>query len=865
MFKTRLARENWESKYRYKDETPLQTQQRVAWNLAKVENDPEYWYPIFLNTLVKFDENNEAIGLKNTVGGRITANIGTDYKKASHLNCFINGGVKKAIIKYIRTIPGLNEEYEVTCETEDTPDSLGNIFLSILEQAETLKSEGGYGINFGFIRPRGSVIKGIGIKHPGVIHYMSIWDRVADVIVKGDNDGYEDTLTNYLENDEEKQDVENFKNLVKKSFPLKKQARKGAMMGVLPVWHPDIEEFVRAKQESGKLTKFNISVLIDKKFIDCVVNDEYYDLHFDGEVYKRIKAKELYDLIMKCTYNRNEPGVIFYDNMQDNNPISYLSDVIATNPCGEIPGSSYMTTVCLLGSINLTQYVKLDRTFDWENYKKDISIFARMLDNVNDIASVPLGSYEWALKNIRQYGMGINGLASTLLMMGIKYNSDEGLKFANEVTWLKEDVTWKTSALLAEEKGPFPCYRPEFLETNWFKKFTNISPETKDLIRKNGVRNAKTTTNPPLGNSSIYCDMISNGKDPIFALEYDRARIVDSWPKGLNINNVKEKLNKETQGNSTIWKGKFNGRRYLYEPHNRGLCEIETVRDFGYEWVLENYSEDIKKYKNGENTYIVTCNDLHVYDHVEMQSVFQRNCNQSVSGTANVPNDYKFEDFKDLYIKAFEKGLIGFTTYREGTMEAVLSQIEEENKDLKEQNREIITKDLKLPEVFINGNMHVIKKEGMKFYIHFSYHPEDENKVFPVALWIQTNAKGEIREANAAVKKLVNLLYKFDIDSDLIEKHKKKIIGDPGHQRLGKMISMCLRHNIPILNIVLSLDELEDIYVTDTIFAVKKFLSQQVPDGTEVVGVTCTSCGGNNVIFTGGCSLCQDCGWAGCG
>jgi ribonucleoside-diphosphate reductase alpha chain len=760
-------------------------------------------------------------------------------------NCFINGEVSNATVSYERKIPGTDKTIDVTYGTSETGDNLKNIMLTLLEQAETLKSEGGYGINFGFIRPRGSIISSIGIRHPGVVHYMSIWDQVSAVIVMGDNDGYKDTLKNYLDiNDDEYEG-------------LKKQARKGAMMGVLPIWHPDIEEFVRAKQESGMLTKFNISVCVDDKFMEAVRNNEFYDLHFEGKVYKKVKAKKLYDLIMESTYNRNEPGIIFHDNMQANNPISYLGEVTATNPCGEVPGNPITSTVCLLGSVNLTQYINEHRSFDWELYKKDVSMFARMLDNINDLTNASLPQYTWAIKNIRQYGMGINGLGSALYMMGIPYDSQDAKDFTEKVTQVKEDTCWTTSALLAEEKGTFPAYNENFLKTNWFEKYTTISPKVKDLIRIHGVRNAKVSTNPPLGNSSIICDVVSNGIEPVFMHEYERTRIADGWPEGLSKDNVKSLLIETKSGDAVVWRGSYNGVDYLYEPHNRGLCITEPVRDYGYQWVLDHYPNDIEN----KERYLVSTDELKVQDHIDIQEIVQKNCCQSVSKTSNIKNDYPFNDFKKLYFKAWEANLIGFTTYREGTMEAVLSKVEKNNG-----TREIIRKDLQLPDEFVNGKMRVIRREGMKFYIHFSYLPEDDDMIFPVAIWIQTNATGEIREANAAVKGLIGLLNKFEIDKDIIDKQREKIRGNSGRVRVAKMISMCLRHNIPIVNIVHVLDSLEDVYVTDTIFAVKKFLSEHIEEGTPVLGSNCSNpdCKSDKIIFAGGCTVCQDCGRSEC-
>jgi ribonucleoside-diphosphate reductase alpha chain len=1198
LFRTGLARENWESKYRYGNETPLETFERVAKALASVEEEQvrDYWYLKFLKTMIRFDENGNAVGLKNTFGGRITANAGTDYQAATMINCYINGPVSNAKISYKKTAAN-GVEIPVDIETQGAPDSLSNIMLTLLEQAETLKSEGGYGINFGFIRPRGSIIKGIGIKHPGVIHYMDIWDKVAGVIVMGDNDGYKDTLTNYLEGLSE--DV---------TVKLKKQARKGAQMAVLPIWHPDIEEFVRAKQEPGRLTKFNISVLVDDAFMNAVDKDEFYDLHFNGTVRKRVKARELYDLIMTSTYKRAEPGILFYDNMQANNPLAYLGNVEATNPClakgtlvstknglvpvedisegdeietvlgfgavktveihenypvyrvnfsdgssirataghifhtkfgsesrkrwdsdttlldlapgtlvrkidykfdvsknpnatrdmgllyglylgdgsarpdgknfnisvnsledntfifdlftrlgieyrvdesegntekvyasnsdrvreifntigvgfskdvdiplivntnrqfaygvidgllssdgnvnlsaryvqvrfkntntivhellrhlfrlvnadykmyesgyagdqstiygrsvirsldifegiidndsilnmyhylggishpeknqklksavvnnqlngvrwatkivsiepdgfdtvydlfeetsdtwiaggfvhrgcGEVPGNPLTTTVCLLGSINLTQYVNEDRTFDWNQLTEDIPIFLRALDNVNDLSYHPLPQYDWATRNVRQVGMGINGLGSAFYMMGIKFNSPEGFEFLENLSYLKEDLLWKSSALLAKEKGKFPAYTDDFLRTNWFTNFNHLSYQTLDLIKEYGVRNGKVSMNAPNGNTSIICDITSNGIEPVFMYEYQRTRIVDSWPSGLTKENIRDILPETKAGDAIVWKGSYNGQVYYYEPHNRGLCVIEPVRDYGYQWVMDNYPEDIKN----NYDYLVTTEGLSVYDHVDSQAIIQRKLSQSVSKTINLPAGYPFEKFKTLYKYAWNKGLIGCTTYVAGSMESVISAVDSEPE---EQEQDQVLDDVIMPAEFYNGETSVVKRKGNKFYIHFSY--ATKNKKRPIAIWINTNTQASIKHTNQAVNVLLDLAKSKGIKQSHIDDVKDKIKDNSANNRLARAVSFCLRHRVPIVDIVIELDRLEEVYVTDLVFAIRKFLSSYVKDGTRVEGRSCNNCGSSNIEFSGGCSTCKDCGASNC-
>jgi ribonucleoside-diphosphate reductase alpha chain len=1200
LFRTTLARENWESKYRYGNESPLETFQRVARHLSSVEEDKDYWYEKFLNVMIKVDEHGNAVGLKNTFGGRITANAGTAYGGATMINCYINGPIKNASISYEREAAN-GVKIPVQINTQSTGDSLSNIMLALLEQAETLKSEGGYGINFGFIRPRGTVIQGVGIRHPGVIHYMDIWDKVASVIVMGDNDGYKDRIKNYID--------EIGKETVVK---LKRQARKGAQMAVLPIWHPDIEEFIRAKQEPGRLTKFNISVLIDDKFMNSVSNDELYDLTFNNEVYKRVRARELYDLIMESTYRRAEPGVLFYDNMQANNPLAYLGNVEATNPClakgtlvstknglkriedvkvgeeiqtvlgfgpvknieihenypvykvnfsdgsyvrataghifhtkygrearkrwdsettlsdlepgtfvrkinytfdvsnnpestrdmgllyglylgdgssyesggnfnisvnslednsfifnlfdrlglvyrvdssegntqriyvsnsakikeifetvkipfnkqiinieeiantnrnfvygvidglissdgnvnlssryaqvrfkntnlqihellrhlfrmvgadykvyesgkvgepstiygrdvtrsmdifegvidndsilnmyqylgglshpekniklekavitnqlngvkwstqiismepdgfdtvydlfeeksdtwiagglvhrgcGEVPGNPLTTTVCLLGSINLTQYVNQNRSFDWVKFEEDIPIFLRALDNVNDLSYNPLPHYDWATKNVRQVGMGINGLGSAFYMMGIKFNSEEGFNFLQKLSRLKENLLWKSSALLAKEKGAFPAYTDSFIETNWFTHFADLDDDVADLIRENGVRNGKVSMNAPNGNTSIICDITSNGIEPVFMHEYQRTRIVDAWPHGLTRDNIKTVLNETKAGDATVWKGEYHENVYYYEPHNRGLCVIEPVRDYGYQWVLDNYPDDIKSNQD----YLVTTEELSVVDHVDSQAIIQKNISQSVSKTINLPAGYSFDGFKDLYRYAWSKGLIGCTTYVSGSMESVVSAVDEKQEDKEEEEHEQVLDDVIMPAEFYNGETSVIKREGNKFYIHFSYSTPTRKR--PIAIWINTNTEAPIRHTNQAVSSLLDLAKSKGIKQTHIDAVKEKIKENSSNNRLARAVSFCLRHRVPIVDIVIELDKLEEVYVTDLVFAIRKFLSSYVKEGTKIEGRSCSSCGSSNIEYSGGCSTCKDCGMSNC-
>jgi ribonucleoside-diphosphate reductase alpha chain len=436
-------------------------------------------------------------------------------------------------------------------------------------------------------------------------------------------------------------------------------------------------------------------------------------------------------------------------------------------------------------------------------------------------------------------------------MLGIKYNSKEGIDFVKKLCQLKENITWTTSALLANEKGVFPLYDKEkFINTEYFKS-DRITKETKDIIKKYGVRNAKTSTNPPLGNSSVVCDNVSNAIEPVFQLEYERKVICD-WPEGLNSVNVKSILTEKKEKDFTCWRGEYNNKKYYYEPHNRGLCEIHIIRDYGYQWILDNnYPKDHES--------IITTEDLEVEDHLNIQEVVQYYCNQSVSKTCNLPNNYSFPKFKNLYMEAWKKGLNGFTTYREGSMESVLGSLETADKD-----KEIIKKDIKLPEKFINGTTTTIKREGMKFYIHFSYLPDDLNMKYPVAMWIYTNSKGEALACNRACKSLAKLALEVGIDQKIIDTTWDQALGDLPNNRLARFISLNLRHNVPREDILVSLTHLEGDNISSLLTAVRKFIGQTIADGKEIVGMNCPNCK-STLKMESGCFVCKDCGYAGCG
>lgn len=387
-------------------------------------------------------------------------------------------------------------------------------------------------------------------------------------------------------------------------------------------------------------------------------------------------------------------------------------------------------------------------------------------------------------------------------------------------------------------------------------------------------------------NSSFLCDYVSNGGEPIYSLDVSRKVSISKWPEGLSSDNIKNILTVRKIGDAEIWEGNYNGVEYYYEPHNRGLCEVKILRDYGYQWLLDNFPETLinnkaivsitkPRFEDIEfQVNKVACgkqlkfsddfkyNEIMVDDHLNIMEQVQYYNSQSTSKTVNVPKDYSFEDFKSLYIKGWKLGLIGLTTYREGSMESVIEDASNISKKVEKVQE--IKKDIKLPKQFLNGDTKIIEKEGMKFYIHLSYLPDDVDKLYPIGIWITTNHKGEVKNANKACKKLVELVKKFEIDQNIIDSTWDKCIGDSAHNRVARMISLCLRHNIPRDEILVALNGIDGDNVSTLLSAIRKFISGTIADGVKLKNIKCPQCNSDNLVMQSGCHICLTCGYSGC-
>ena len=835
-FQDSFSEEVWRTTYKnYKDESVNDTFRRVAKHIASAENTEEkrkYWEEQFYDLLTDF---------KGVSGGRITANAGTEWQGVTFANCYVGG------------IPDYNL------------DSLEGIYQVLVEQAKTLKSEGGWGMDFSWIRPRGSFIAGIGVESPGAVRFMELFDKSSEIVTSGSGK----------------------KNNNKKS---KEKIRKGAQMGVMSVWHPDIIEFITAKQTPGRLSKFNISVNCTEDFMQKVTaveagdtsqddwnlvfpdtSFEKYKAEWNGDlnswkqkgypvvVHNTVKVSWLWNLIMESTYNRNEPGVLFLDRANEYAPLNYAETIIATNPCGEqtlAPGG-----VCCLGTLNLTQFIDKEKNgFDLKKLDKYVRTLVRFLDNVNEISEAPLPIYVDSMRNKRRIGAGVMGWGSALFMLKVRFGSEKAEQLREELMQVYAKAAYEASIDLAVEKGMFKyCIPEKHAEAKFIKKL-NLSDEYMQKLRTTGIRNSSLLSQQPNGNGSIFANVVTGGIEPAFMTEYIRTVIVPVTPDHMLEVTPKfyageffetEMFKFAKEGDEQILKGvdKF-GVTYKIDK-NRGLTKEVLCEDYGIRYLKQQVEYD------PEADYIVTTTELTVDDHVNDLRGFAKYTDSACSKTCNIPNDYPYDEFKNLYLNVYNSGVIkGFTTYRAGTMTSVLSAAKETN----ESEEEVILEDIKLPDN-LPAMLKTLRAEGRKWYLTVILNEQQTN---PVALFVQTNHSEKSVLAEDTVERLTVLAREKGIPEKHISDTLVKCQHDSNATKICRMISLNLRHGVLIRNIVGELDKVDCIAGT-FVFHIRKYLASFIKDGEKVQNESCQSCGSTNVVYQEGCKVCANCGSSKCG
>jgi ribonucleoside-diphosphate reductase alpha chain len=628
----------WDKKYRLtaKDGSPIDktmddTYKRVARALADVElpDVREQWYEHFLWALRR-----GAIP-----AGRVTSNAGAlEHKPAtSTINCTVSGTIR---------------------------DSMDDILGKVHEAGLTLKSGCGIGYEFSTLRPRGAYVSGAGAYTSGPLSFMDIYDKMCFTVSSAGG-------------------------------------RRGAQMGTFDVGHPDAMEFIRAKRESGRLRQFNLSLLVTDDFMQAVREDREWKLAFplarkeyetdrpdltdaskflwrewpvhenyvandEGlvacKVYKTLPARRMWDVIMSSTYDFAEPGFILIDRVNEMNNNWWCENIRATNPCGEQPLPPYGS--CLLGSVNLTRFVKHPFSefaeFDWTEYREVVKAFTRMLDNVVEVNGLPLEQQRGEILRKRRHGMGFLGLGSTLSLLGMKYGSPESVKFTEDVSREMAVAGWEAGLELAREKGPAPIMneeftvtkemlrkRPEMMKDGWkvgakiagrllhakysryMQRVAEVAPQLVHELAEVGARFTHHTSIAPTGTISLsLANNASNGIEPTFAHYYFRNVI------------------------------------------RQGKKSKEKVDVFSFELLAYRQIVNAKAIPGSTNAaeklpdYFTIADEVTPKQHVEIQAAAQKWIDSSISKTANVPTDYKYENFKDIYLYAHEKGLKGCTTFR---------------------------------------------------------------------------------------------------------------------------------------------------------------------------------------------------------
>lgn len=862
-FQTEFSEEVWDTTYKYhKDETVDDTLYRTAKGIAQAEKTPElqnYWTDIFYEMLS---------GFAVTTGGRIYSNAGTDYAGTTLFNC-----------------------YTTPYPTHDI-DSVAGIIQLLNIQAQTLKSEGGWGCNFSHIRPRGAKIEGIGAESPGVVKFMELFDASSDIITSGSG-------------------------IESKDKTVKKKIRKGAMMGICDASHPSIFEFITAKQTAGRLTKFNLSVNCTDAFMEKVQKvtelrkkgirkgTEYeaadkwdlifpdtkhpeYKTHWNGDVeqwqadgrpvkvYETVSAFELWEVIMKSTHQRNEPGVLFLGaaNRYASSTYHPSEKIRATNPCGEqiMPSGLYFDEeagemkesagICCLSSINMTQFVNEDRSgFDLERLADATTSLVRFLDNVNEVAQTPLKQYDYARDHKRRIGIGIMGWGSALYMLKVKFGSDRAEEIKKEFMGLVARTAYMASIDLAIERGMYTyCDPVKHAETDFIKRL-DLPEEYMEKLRTTGIRNSSLLSIQPNGNTSIFANMASGGLEPVFMPEYIRTSIVSSmpdeikdvcpkWYEGEFFETEMFKFAKE--GDETILRGVGPSGTVYKIDSNRGLVKETLCEDYGVRFMKSIGEWDASA------DWACSTTDLSVEEHLTDMKGFAYWIDSSMSKTVNLPEDYPFDDFKDMYLDGYNSGVLkGLTSYRAGSMTSVLSAADEA--DATDDQEEIILENVKLPEI-APAEIKTLRAEGKKYYVTTSFF-EDSKR--PFAMFVKSNYKESSAVADEAVELLLDLAQTKGIPPTLINDQIFKMQNDNNANKVARAISLCLRHGVFIRNIVATLDKSEKAVVGSFTSAIRKHLSAYIKEGEPVENASCGECGGD-MKFEGGCELCVDCGSGAC-
>lgn len=514
-----------------------------------------------------------------------------------------------------------------------------------------------------------------------------------------------------------------------------------------------------------------------------------------------------------------------------------------------------------MGSTNLTQFVLEDNSgFDLQKLKKYVGYMVRFLDNVSSASDAPLPEYKYSMENKRRVGAGVMGWGSALFMLRVKFGSDKANELREQVMSTYAQAAYEASIDLAIEKGMFPLCQPEKHAQGLFVQKLGLSEGYMQKLRTTGIRNSSVLSQQPTGNSSILANIVSGGIEPVFMPEYIRTVIVSVVPD--NIKDVTPKYYEGVFEETSMFKFVKEGDEDVLRgvgPEGT-VYKIDRSRGLTKEVLCEDYGVRYLKGKglwDASADWAATTTNLSVQDHVSDLKGFARWTDSACSKTANIPNDYPYEDFKTLYAEVYKTGYIkGFTTYRSGTMTSVLSAKEEAT----EEDNEIILDDVKLPDI-LPAQLKTLRAEGRKWYLTVI---KNEAQTRPVALFVQTNAHEKSIVANTAVENLLSLARLKGIPEKHVADVEGKTTSDNNASKICRTISLCLRHGVSIKSIVAKLDK-TDCLVGSFVFHIRKYLASLIKDGEKVADEQCLECGSENVVYQEGCKVCKNCGSSKCG
>ena len=685
--------------------------------------------------------------------GRITAGAGTE-RSVTLFNCFVMGTI---------------------------PDSMGGIFEMLKEAALTMQQGGGIGYDFTTIRPKGAKVKGVAADASGPLSFMDVWDAMCRTIMSAGS-------------------------------------RRGAMMATMRCDHPDILDFITAKRDPARLRMFNVSVLVTDAFMDAVKSNDSWCLVFEGEVFKTMKAVDLWDQIMSSTFEFAEPGVIFIDRINKANNLSYCETIAATNPCGEQPLPPY--GACLLGSVNMARLVSKPfakgAKLDEASMADLVATAVRMMDNVVDASRFPLEAQRLEAEAKRRIGLGVTGLADALLMVGLRYGSEEAA--VQTETWMHQiaRAAYLASVDLAKEKGAFPLFDAGgYLASGAMQ---DMDADVRDLIAEHGIRNALLTSIAPTGTISLYAGNVSSGIEPVFAYAYTRKVLQKDGSR-----TEEEVIDYAVQ----MWRDKM------------GDAELPN--------------------------YFVNAQTLAPLEHVRMQAAAQKWVDSSISKTINCPEDISFEAFKDVYMAAWDQGCKGCTTYRPNAVTGSVLSVSSESENTPEIDMGAdvvyINEPLSRPEA-LEGQTYKVKWPDSEHAIYITVNDlllNGHRRPFEVFI----NSKNMEHFAwTVALTRMISAVFRRGGDVSFVVEELKAVFDPRGGAWVdGKYIP----------SILAAIGGVIEHHMINTGFIAGEGMGLKVDPQAEVVnltqsrGASCSSCGQFDLRMIEGCMTCGSCGYSKCG